>query len=84
MRWGLDVANMCVFVGETGDTDHEEIKSGTHKTIVLKGVVTGGSERLLRAGGSQQKGDVTSTESPYILITECHADQISGALKKQS
>ncbi|CAM6120834.1 unnamed protein product [Calypogeia fissa] len=84
VRWGLDVANMCVFVGETGDTDYEDLISGTHKTIVLNGVVTGGSERLLRAGTTctYHKGDVIPTESPYVLTTPCAVDQISAALKK--
>jgi sucrose-phosphate synthase len=82
VRWGLDVANMYVFVGETGDSDHEDCISGIHKTIVLKGVVTGGSERLLRAGGSYHKGDVTPMESAYIVTTDCQVDQISAALKK--
>ncbi|CAM6118363.1 unnamed protein product [Calypogeia fissa] len=84
VRWGLDVANMYVFVGETGDTDFEELLSGTHKTIVLKGVVENGSERLLRVGGSYQRGDVAPAESPLIMTTDCTVDQISGALKKLS
>lgn len=84
VRWGLDVANMYVFVGETGDTDHEELLSGTHKTIVLQGVVSNGSERLMRSGGSYQRGDVAPAESPYLLTTDCNADDISVALTKLS
>ncbi|TKY57214.1 sucrose-phosphate synthase 3 [Spatholobus suberectus] len=58
VRWRLNVANMYVILGETGDTDYEEMISGTHKTIIMKGVVSKGSEELLRGPGSQQRDDI--------------------------
>jgi sucrose-phosphate synthase len=75
---------MFVFLGETGDTDHEELLSGTHKTIMLKGLVTEGSERLMRVGGSYHRTDVAPADSPYSLTSECNVDQMSNALKKLS
>ena len=52
VRWRLNVANMFVFLGESGDTDYEEMIAGTHKTIIMKGVVGKGPEELLRTSGS--------------------------------
>lgn len=72
-RWNVDVANMVVVVGETGDTDYEELLSGTHKTIVIRGVVEGSSEKKLRATGNYDRSDVTPSDSPNIF----HADASS-------
>lgn len=44
VRWRLNVANMYVILGETGDTDYEKMISETHKTIIMKGVVSKGSQ----------------------------------------
>ncbi|CAA6667899.1 unnamed protein product [Spirodela intermedia] len=60
VRWGLNVANMFVILGEKGDTDHEEMIAGSHKTIVLQGVVERGSEELLRTAGATRR----TTSSP--------------------
>ncbi|RZC68753.1 hypothetical protein C5167_031919 [Papaver somniferum] len=87
VRWGLNVANMYVVLGETGDTDYEELISGTHKTIIMKGVVVGkGSEELLRTVGSYMKDDIVPGESPLVAHTnaEAKADEISKALKQVS
>ncbi|KAJ7525069.1 hypothetical protein O6H91_17G034800 [Diphasiastrum complanatum] len=84
VRWGLDVANMYVFVGETGDTDYEELLAGTHKTIILKGVLKGTSEHLLRSNGSYTKEDIVPSDSPNIVSTEgvFGSDSILEALRK--
>ncbi|KAF6166354.1 hypothetical protein GIB67_034905 [Kingdonia uniflora] len=84
VRWGLNVANMYVILGETGDTDYEELISGTHKTVIMRGVVEKGSEDLLRTTGSYMKDDIVPGESPLISYTnaEARADEISNALKQ--
>lgn len=82
MRWGLDVANMILFVGETGDTDYEEMLSGTHKTLVIKDIVEMGSDKLLRAPTSYHKDDVVPRESPNIISLENSCEAILDALKK--
>lgn len=61
---------MVVVVGETGDTDYEELLSGTHKTILIRGVVEGGSERKLRASGNYDRIDVAPSESPDMILAE--------------
>lgn len=85
VRWRLNVSNMYVLLGETGDTDHEELISGTHKTIILKGVVSKGSEEVLRSPGSYHRDDIVPTESPLITsISEITEDNIADALKQIS
>ncbi|RXI00534.1 hypothetical protein DVH24_000768 [Malus domestica] len=84
VRWRLNVANMYVFLGESGDTDYEEMISGTHKTIIMKGVVAKGSEELLRTSGSYLREDIVPPESPLVAYVseEAKADEIANALKQ--
>nr|XP_043632854.1 probable sucrose-phosphate synthase 2 [Erigeron canadensis] len=85
VRWRLNVANMYLVLGETGDTDYEELISGTHKTLILKGVVEKGSEELLRTSGSYLKGDIVPEESPLIsYVNTTNSEEIASALTKLS
>lgn len=81
VRWGTDISNMVVFIGEAGDNDYEELLSGAHKTITLKGYVEGsGSDRLLRGSGSYHKEDMVPVESPNIITADMSG--LPQALKK--
>jgi sucrose-phosphate synthase len=83
VRWGVDVANVTIFVGETGDTDHEELIPGLHKTIILKDAAKEGSEHLLRSLHTYVKDDVVPSDSPSIVTTDGHGlDHIVDALRK--
>ncbi|KAH7428194.1 hypothetical protein KP509_10G080000 [Ceratopteris richardii] len=84
VRWGAELSNMFVFVGETGDTDYEEQLSGVHKTIILRGCVEKGCDGLLRSGYSYHREDVIPLESPNIVNTDEAADavEIQNALRK--
>lgn len=84
VRWRLTVANMFVILGENGDTDYEEMISGAHKTIILKDVVTKGSEDLLRA--TDLRDDIVPKESPLIayLSGKATASEIADVLKQVS
>lgn len=75
---------MVVVVGETGDTDYEELLSGTHKTIVIRGVVDGGSEMKLRASGNYDRSDVAPSDSPNMILAEADSatDILLEALKQ--
>lgn len=86
VRWRLNVANMYVILGETGDTDYEELISGTHKTLIMKGVVTKGSEELLRSTGSYLREDTVPGESPLVAYCseEATAEEIASALRQVS
>lgn len=74
---------MYVILGETGDTDHEELIPGTHRTLIMKGVVTKGSEDLIRSAGSYQKDDIVPTDCPQIahINENAKAEDIANALK---
>ncbi|KAG0515303.1 hypothetical protein BDA96_10G266600 [Sorghum bicolor] len=37
IRWGIELPDAVVIVGETGDSDYEELFGGLHKTVILKG-----------------------------------------------
>nr|AAZ85400.1 sucrose-phosphate synthase 2 [Physcomitrium patens] len=82
-RWNVDVANMFVVLGETGDTDYEELLSGTHKTIIVKDIVEGGSEKKLRATGNYGREDVAPAENSNMIVVEANAtcDLLLDALK---
>ncbi|KAL5223101.1 hypothetical protein ABZP36_027814 [Zizania latifolia] len=87
VRWGLSVGNMYLIVGEHGDTDLEEMLSGLHKTVILRGVTEKGSEDLVRSSGSYHREDVVPSESPLIASTQggdLKADEIMRALKEVS
>lgn len=86
VRWRLSVANMFVILGETGDTDYEELIAGTHKTLIMKGVIDKGSEELLRTAGSYLRDDIVPGESPLVAQVgeAATAEEIADALRQLS
>ncbi|KAL4566202.1 hypothetical protein LXL04_030314 [Taraxacum kok-saghyz] len=81
VRWGMDLTQMFVFVGEKGDTDYEDLLVGLHKTIILEGSVEYGSEKLLRGGESFKKEDMVPPENGNVVICKGYeVDNISEAL----
>ncbi|KAH7664119.1 Sucrose-phosphate synthase plant protein [Dioscorea alata] len=86
VRWGLSLTNMYVILGDRGDTDYEELISGSHKTVIMKGIIEKGSEGLLRTSGSYQKEDIIPDESPLIVYTDegINSEAIMKALKAAS
>lgn len=78
------MANMYVVVGEHGDTDYEELISGTHKTVIVKGLVTLGSDALLRS--TDLRDDIVPSESPFIgfLKGDAPVNEITDILKQLS
>ncbi|CAA2969878.1 probable sucrose-phosphate synthase 2 [Olea europaea subsp. europaea] len=86
VRWRLNVANMYVILGETGDTDYEELIAGTHKTLIMKGVVEKGSEELLRTAGSYLRDDIVPVDTPLIAYVsgQATAKEIANTLRQIS
>ncbi|KAG7653089.1 Sucrose synthase [Arabidopsis suecica] len=84
VRWRLNVANMYVVVGDRGDTDYEELISGTHKTVIVKGLVTLGSDALLRS--TDLRDDIVPSESPFIgfLKADSPVKEITDIFKQLS
>ncbi|XP_076919155.1 sucrose-phosphate synthase 4-like [Bidens hawaiensis] len=82
IKWGADLSKMVVFVGEKGDTDYEDLLAGLHKTVILKGSVEYGSEKLLRGEESFKTEDMVPTEKSNIVVSNGYEVQdISAALK---
>lgn len=78
VRWGIDMAKMAVFVGESGDTDYEGLLGGLHKSVVLKGV---SCSACLHANRSYPLTDVISFESNNVVHASPDSD-VRDALKK--
>ncbi|KAI3989409.1 hypothetical protein MKX01_032511, partial [Papaver californicum] len=70
VRWAIELSKMIVFVGEKGDTDHEDLLDGLHKTIILEGSVECGSEMFVRGESSYKREDVVPPESPNIFCVK--------------
>ncbi|KAJ7949935.1 Sucrose phosphate synthase [Quillaja saponaria] len=84
VRWGIDLSKIAVFVGEKGDTDYEDLLAGLQNTLILKGAVEYGSEKLLRSEESFKTGDVVSNDSPNITYVEENYEEhiISATLER--
>ncbi|PWA55053.1 sucrose-phosphate synthase family protein [Artemisia annua] len=82
ITWGMDLTKMFVFVGEKGDTDYEDLLVGLHKTVILKGSVEYGSEKLLRSDESFKKEDMVPPENSNVVIsTGYEVDDVNAALR---
>ncbi|XP_078447132.1 putative sucrose-phosphate synthase 2 isoform X2 [Wolffia australiana] len=86
VRWGVNVANMILIMGEKGDTDQEGMIPGTHRTILIPGVVEKGSEALLRSTGSYQREDIVPGGGPAAAVTAngARAEDILAAMRALS
>lgn len=70
VRWGIDLSKMVIFVGERGDTDYEGLLAGLHKTLIIRGCVEYGCEKLLRNEDSFKKEDAVPQENLNISFVE--------------
>ncbi|WCJ29991.1 Sucrose-phosphate synthase [Euphorbia peplus] len=68
VRWGFELRNMVVFVGESGDTDYEGLLGGVHKSVVLKGVCNNASNQLHLAR-NYPLSDVIAIDNPNVVQT---------------
>ncbi|EEF46936.1 sucrose phosphate syntase, putative [Ricinus communis] len=68
VRWGINLSNVVVFVGESGDTDYEGLLGGLHKSVILKGV--GSSSGKLHANRSYLLEDVIPFNGPNVVQSE--------------
>lgn len=59
-----------IFVGEKGDSDHEQLLQGLHKTVIIKGICRKvGSEDLIRQDdGYDKHEEVVDQDSPNVAI----------------
>lgn len=79
----MDLSKMVVFVGDSGDTDYEGLVGGVHETVIVKGVASDATARVLHGNRSYPLEDVTQVNSPNITEAEqCDRDCIKAALEK--
>ncbi|KAJ0025738.1 hypothetical protein Pint_06896 [Pistacia integerrima] len=66
-----------------GDTDYENLLAGLQKTVIVRGTVDCGSEKLLHGEESSKREDSVPQDSPNIAHVEgsYEAQDISAALK---
>ncbi|CAO2143789.1 unnamed protein product [Urochloa humidicola] len=70
IQWGIDMSKVAVLVGDKGDTDRERLLPGLHKTLVVPGLVTHGSEELLRDDDGIMTEDIVAMDSPNIVTLD--------------
>lgn len=70
-----------VFVGESGDTDYEELIGGVHKTVILRGVCSAASK--LHTNRHYPLEHVVPFDSPNLVESEgCTSSNIKASLEK--
>lgn len=81
VRWGIDLSNVVVFVGESGDSDYEGLLGGVHKNVVLKGTCRDTSN--IHINRNYPLEHVVSTDHPNTVECEdCSTEGIAAALNK--
>ncbi|KAG0455735.1 hypothetical protein HPP92_023523 [Vanilla planifolia] len=82
VRWEINLSNMVVFVGESGDTDYEGLLGGVHKTVILKGSCDPPNPPVSIINYALE--DVVAFNSPNILHTNqsFDSDEIVSSLQK--
>ncbi|CAM0879543.1 unnamed protein product [Alopecurus aequalis] len=82
IRWGVELSNMTVVVGESGDTDYEGLLGGVHKTIILKGSFNAAPNQL-HAARSYSLQDAVSFDKPGIAEVKGYVpDNLKSALQQ--
>ncbi|XP_073003587.1 probable sucrose-phosphate synthase 5 isoform X2 [Typha latifolia] len=82
IQWGMDLSKVMVFVGEKGDTDHERLLPGLHKTVILQALVAHGSEKLLRDVDSYKMEEVVPLDAHniFLLHKDCKVSDVLNAM----
>ncbi|OAY58736.1 probable sucrose-phosphate synthase 4 [Manihot esculenta] len=83
VKWGIELSKMFVFVGERGDTDYEELLTGLHKTLIIRGSVEYERENFLHNEDSFKREDIVPQESSNLRFVEGNYEvhDISAALE---
>lgn len=83
VRWGLSIASMYIVVGETGDTDREDLLVGIHKKVILKDVANvESSENKLQGHGKFHSRDSINHISSTSNIPTLEASNWTSILGK--
>ncbi|GER42608.1 sucrose-phosphate synthase [Striga asiatica] len=80
VRWGMELSNVVVFLGESGDSDYEGLVGGLHKTVTVKGSGSRAAANQIHANRSYSLEDVVPNDDPK--SAECYVDGIRDTLHK--
>jgi sucrose-phosphate synthase len=82
IRWGIELPNIVVLVGESGDSDYEELLGGLHRTIILKGDFNIPANRIHTVRRYPLQDVVALDSSNIIEVQGCTTDDIKSALQQ--
>ncbi|XP_014752910.1 probable sucrose-phosphate synthase 3 isoform X5 [Brachypodium distachyon] len=82
VRWGIELPNVAILVGETGDSDYEELFGGLHKTVVLKGEFNTPANRIHNVRRYPLQDVIALDCSNIIGVEGCSTDDMMSTLKK--
>ncbi|KAG8094958.1 hypothetical protein GUJ93_ZPchr0012g20091 [Zizania palustris] len=82
VRWGIKLKNIIVLVGETGDSDYEELFGGLHKTVILKGEFNTPANRIHTVRRYPLQDVVALDSSNIIGIDGCSTDDMRSTLQQ--
>lgn len=80
IRWGIELPDAVVIVGETGDSDYEELFGGLHKTAILKGGFNTPANRIHTVRRYPLQDVVALDSSNIIGIEGCSTSDMRSAL----
>lgn len=66
LRWGVDLSEIVVFVGESGDTDYEQLLGGIHQSVILMGLCKT-ANCLLHVNRTYPLSHVLPSDNPNIV-----------------
>ncbi|KAE8792207.1 Sucrose-phosphate synthase 1 [Hordeum vulgare] len=81
VRWGIELRNVVILVGESGDSDYEELFGGLHKTIVLKGEFNTPANRIHTVRRYPLQDVIALDCSNIIGVEGCSTDDLTPTLK---
>ena len=72
---GLGYSQYVCVSSEKGDTIYEEVITGMHKTLILRGIVYHGIEKMGRSPSSYGREDVFPSQSPNLVTVTLSDDK---------
>ncbi|CAM0909260.1 unnamed protein product [Alopecurus aequalis] len=82
VRWGIELPNVAILVGESGDSDYEELFGGLHKTVVLKGEFNTPANRIHTVRRYPLQDVVALDCSNIVGVEGCSADDMRSTLER--
>ncbi|KAM0832204.1 hypothetical protein ACQ4PT_065044 [Festuca glaucescens] len=82
VRWGIELPNVVILVGESGDSDYEELFGGFHKTVVLNGEFNTPANRIHTVRRYPLQDVIALDCSNIVGVQGCSTDCMRSTLEK--